>query len=68
MNVSALVITVTATFSPFAAVIAYIVSLDEYLHHFESKKEARKQALRTAIFTLIVFVILGIILSLYFGK
>lgn len=68
MNLSALVLAVTITFSPFAALIAYIVSLDEYQHHFGSKKEARKQALQTAVFTLVIFVSLGIILSLYFGK
>ena len=68
MNLSALVIAVTITFSPFAAFIAYIVSLDEYQHHFESKKKARNQALQTALFTLVVFVVLGLILSTVFGK
>lgn len=68
MNISALVIAVTATFSPFAALIAYVVSLDEYQHHFASKKKARGQAIQTALFTLAVFVIVGIILSFVFGK
>ncbi|HWA51969.1 MAG TPA: hypothetical protein VG895_02885 [Patescibacteria group bacterium] len=67
MNLSALVIAITITFSPFAGFIAYVVSLDEYQHHFASKSAARKQALQTAIFTSAVFLILGVILSVYFG-
>lgn len=68
MNITALVLAVTATFSPFAAFIAYVISLDEYQHHFASKKEAKRQALQTAIFTFVVFAALGIILAAIFGR
>jgi hypothetical protein len=58
-QVAALILTATITFSPFAAIIAYIITYDEYIHHFE-KKRARGQAFQAALFTLIVFIAVGI--------
>jgi len=49
-------------FFPFAligAVMAYLISYNEYIHHYPTKKEPRKMALETAIFTLVVFIALG---------
>jgi hypothetical protein len=58
--VDALILTATITFSPFAAIIAYIITYDEYIHHLD-KKGAIKQSLQAAFFTFIVFVIAGIL-------
>ncbi|HSX09383.1 MAG TPA: hypothetical protein VLF93_04465 [Candidatus Saccharimonadales bacterium] len=57
--VAALILTATITFSPFAAIIAYIITYDEYIHHFD-KKGAIKQAFQAAFFTLIVFIVAGL--------
>lgn len=56
----ALILTTTITFSPFAGIIAYIITYDEYIHHLD-KKSAMKQSFQAAVFTFIVFVIAGIL-------
>jgi hypothetical protein len=42
-------------FALIAAVMAYLISYDEWTHHYSTKKEPRKIALEAAIFTLIFF-------------
>jgi len=64
--VAALILTATITFSPFAAVIAFIITYDEYIHHLD-KKSARGQAFQAAIFTFIVFIIVGILSGYVFN-
>lgn len=58
--VAALIFAATSTFSPLAAVIAYIITYDEYSRHLD-KKSARKQSLQSALFTFIVFIIAGLL-------
>ena len=67
MNIPALVFAVTVTLSPFAGIIAYIITYDEYKMHLE-KKAAKKQALQTAFFTFFVFVIVGLVAGFGFNK
>ncbi|MGH7203305.1 MAG: hypothetical protein ACREHC_02575 [Candidatus Levyibacteriota bacterium] len=62
----ALILAATLTFSPFAGIIAYIVTLDEYERHFE-KKQARRQALDAALFTFIIFIIVGLVSGYVFN-
>lgn len=58
--VDALILTATITFSPFAGIIAFIITYDEYIHHLD-KKSARAQAFQAALFTFIVFIAAGIL-------
>lgn len=64
--VDALILTATITFSPFAAIIAYIITYDEYIHHLD-KKSTIMQSLQAAIFTFIVFLIAGILSGYVFN-
>jgi len=64
--VAALILSATLTFSPFAGIIAYIVTYDEYSHHFDPKS-AKKQSLQAAIFTFIVFIIVGLLSGYVFN-
>jgi len=64
--VAALILTATITFSPFAAIIAYIITYDEYQHHLD-KKSARNQAIQAAVFTFIVFIIVGLLSGYVFN-
>ena len=64
--VAALILTATITFSPFAAIIAYIITYDEYQHHLD-KKSARNQAIQAAIFTFVVFIIVGLLSGYVFN-
>ncbi len=66
-NLSALIIAVTITFSPFAGIIAFLVTYDEYKHHFV-KRDARKQALKMGLFSLFVFLAVGLISGYVFNQ
>jgi hypothetical protein len=64
---SALIFAFTIVFSPFAGFIAYIITYDEYKHHFESKR-AKRQALQTAFFSFLVFLAVGLISGFAFKQ
>lgn len=67
MNVSALIFAATITFSPFAGIIAYIITYDEYQKHL-GKKRAVRQGVEMAIFSFIVFIIVGLVSGFVFSK
>lgn len=64
---TALILAFTIVFSPFAGIIAYIITYDEYIHHLD-KPEARSQALQMAFFTFFVFIAVGIISGWAFNQ
>ena len=64
---SALIFAFTIIFSPFAGVIAYIITLDEYQHHFDSK-EAKRRSTQMALFTFLVFVAVGLVSGFAFKR
>ena len=48
-------------FLPFvfiAAIMAYLITYNEWVHHYTTKKEPRKYALEAAIFTFIFFTVM----------
>jgi len=45
------------TFSPLAAIMAFLIVYDEYRHHFPERKTPLKIACKAALATYIVFVI-----------
>jgi magnesium-transporting ATPase (P-type) len=45
-------------FSLIGSFMAYLITYDEWIHHYPTKKEPRKAALETAVFT---FVVLSVI-------
>jgi len=50
--------TIYLIFIPFifiGAVIAYLITYNEYQHHYQTKREPRRLALEAAVFTFIVF-------------
>jgi len=47
-------------FALIAAIMAYLITYNEYMHHYTTKKEPRKMALESAIFTLIFFTVMGV--------
>lgn len=48
-------------FGFLAALMAYLITYGEYLHHYPDKKRPRKLALEAAIFTFIFFLFLALI-------
>lgn len=65
--VTALVIAFTVTFSPFAGIISYIITYDEYVRHLD-KQSAKRQALQMALFTFVVFIAVGLISGWAFNQ
>lgn len=55
-------------FGFLGAVMAYLITYNEYLHHYPDKREPRRIALRTGIFTFIFFVALSTLLAYIFAK
>ncbi len=66
-STSALILAFTIIFSPFASIIAYLITYDEYQHHLE-RPQARNRAIQAAIFTLVVFFAVGLISGNVFRK
>jgi hypothetical protein len=50
-------------FSPFAALMAFLITYEEYSHHYPERGPAFREALRTFAVTLLVFLVLGIAVS-----
>lgn len=65
-SVAALILGATIVFSPFAGIIAYIITYDEYQHHMDPKS-AKKQAFQSAIFTFVIFIIVGLLSGYVFN-
>ena len=47
--------------SPVAALCAFLITYNEYSHHYSDRKKPLKIAIEAAVFTFIVFVILGVL-------
>jgi uncharacterized BrkB/YihY/UPF0761 family membrane protein len=67
MRINYLVVIIGFLFSPLAALAAFLITYEEYLHH-KDKRLALKFALQAAVLTLIVFIILSIGISFYITK
>jgi hypothetical protein len=54
-------------FSIIAAIVAFGITYNEYVHHYATKREPVKLALDTALFTFVTFIVLGAmgVLALY---
>jgi len=50
---------------PIAAVMAFLITYEEYSHHYTDKKKPLKFAFEAAIFTFIVFGILSLLVSFF---
>jgi len=45
-------------FALIAAVMAYLITYNEWMRHYPTKKEPKKIAMETAFFTFVVFVVM----------
>jgi len=55
---------IAAVLSLPAAAMAFLITYEEYKHHYPDKQQVFKTALEAAVFTLVVFLTLGLLLSL----
>lgn len=55
-----LFIGIGGVFGFLAALMAYLITYNEYMHHYQTSKEPRKMALQAAIFAFIFFFALAV--------
>jgi uncharacterized protein YybS (DUF2232 family) len=55
-------------FGFLAALMAYLITYNEWMHHYPTKKEPRKIALEVAIFTFIFFFSISLISGYFLTK
>jgi tetrahydromethanopterin S-methyltransferase subunit C len=65
MKINFIAILICLIFSPIAAAMAFLITYEEYSHHFTDKKKTLKIAFEAAIFTLMIFGILSLLVSLF---
>jgi len=56
---------ISLIFSPIAALSAFLITYNEYLHHFPDKKKTREIAVFTAISTFTIFVLIFLVIGLF---
>jgi hypothetical protein len=56
------------TFSALAALAAFLITYEEWSHHYPSKREPLKHALEAAIVAFLVFVILATLAGVLFSR
>ena len=54
-------ILIGGVFGFLGALIAYLITYNEWVHHYSTKKEPRKMALETAIFVFVFFLLVSLI-------
>jgi F0F1-type ATP synthase assembly protein I len=59
---------IAGIFSPLAALMAFLITYQEYTHHYSDKGKARKMAFKTAAFTLAFFLITGLLLGILLDR
>lgn len=55
-------------FGFLAAVMAYLITYEEYTHHFADTKEPKRLAMRTAIFAFTFFLSIAILGGFLLGR
>ena len=63
MGLTKAIFCIAAMLSLLAAVTAFLITYQEYKHHYVDKRKIFKTALGAAGFTLAVFLILGLLLA-----
>jgi len=64
MGLSYAIFSIAVILSLLAAAAAFVITYEEYVHHYPNKREVLKKALETAVFTLVFFLALGLLLAI----
>ena len=64
MEINSIALVVGLIFSPIGALMAFLITYDEYQHHFSGKKEPLTHAIQAAVITLVVFAIISFVIGL----
>jgi purine-cytosine permease-like protein len=64
MGLTIAIFCIAAVLSILAAIMAFLITYEEYVHHYPNKTEVLKTALKAAGFTLVFFLALGLLLAI----
>lgn len=54
---------ISLLFSPFASIMAYLITYGEYAHHYPDKMKPVKLAIQAAVATFAFFVVLALVIG-----
>ena len=63
MGLSIAIFCIAAILSLLAAIMAFLITYEEYKHHYPDKRQICKAALKTAAFTFVFFLVIGVLLA-----
>jgi hypothetical protein len=64
----AMVLSIGAVFGVFASIMAFLITYEEYMHHYIGKREPLIASFQTALFTFFVFVGLALLVGWLFSN
>jgi purine-cytosine permease-like protein len=64
MGLTYAIFSIAVILSLLASAAAFVITYEEYVHHYPDKRKVLKTALKTAVFTLIFFLALGLLLAI----
>ena len=64
MTINFIALYVGLTLSPIAAAMAFLITYEEYSHHYADKKRPLQFAFEAAVYTFIIFGILSLLMGL----
>jgi purine-cytosine permease-like protein len=64
MGLAKAIFCIAAILSLLAAITAFAITYEEYVHHYPDKRKVLKTALDAAVFTLVFFLVLGLLLAI----
>ena len=64
MELRHIILSITVILSPLAAIMAFLITYEEYKRHYPEKRKVLKKSLEMAFFTLIFFLALGVLLAI----
>jgi len=56
---------ISLCFSLVGAIMAFLITYEEYAHHYTDKRRPFQHAMQTAIFTFIIFLLLTVLAVLF---
>lgn len=60
-----LYLVISLVFSPFASIMAYLITYNEYIHHYPDKRKPVKLAIQAALATFAFFIMLALVTGFF---
>jgi len=68
MQLNPITLVIGLVFSPLAALMAFLITYDEYSHHYPNNRMPLKLATEAGIFTFIIFMAILAVIGYFLGN